>query len=154
MRPQGTLTLSRSIRKTYKRSRRSPASVSRRKNQRRRCSLSTTSRTGRRGDHGRSAVSCTPLGSCRRANAHRACKAILGVRCLPKCAISPRRRGPHRRYQHRGVVPHADVAATVGLGEDGRELEWQDTARDAWNCLETCQTVGSFSPFALLFFFI
>ena len=40
-----------------------------------------------------------------------------------------------------------DVAATVGLGEDGRELEWQDMARDARDCLETCQTVGGISPF-------
>ncbi|KAH0833334.1 hypothetical protein J3R83DRAFT_12402 [Lanmaoa asiatica] len=34
-----------------------------------------------------------------------------------------------------------DVSATVGLGEDGRELEWQDMARDARDCLETCQTL-------------
>ncbi|KAF8135097.1 hypothetical protein EV363DRAFT_1213131 [Boletus edulis] len=33
------------------------------------------------------------------------------------------------------------VAATVGLDEDGRELEWQDMARDARDCLETCQTL-------------
>ncbi|KAF8442309.1 hypothetical protein L210DRAFT_3611731 [Boletus edulis BED1] len=34
-----------------------------------------------------------------------------------------------------------DVAATVGLDEDGQELEWQDMARDARDCLETCQTL-------------
>ncbi|KAG6373495.1 TPR-like protein [Boletus reticuloceps] len=34
-----------------------------------------------------------------------------------------------------------DVAATVGPDEDGRELEWQDMARDARDCLETCQTL-------------
>jgi tetratricopeptide (TPR) repeat protein len=43
-----------------------------------------------------------------------------------------------------------DVAATVGLGEDGRQLEWQDMARDARDCLETCQTVGGFSTFSFL----
>ncbi|KAF8554428.1 hypothetical protein OG21DRAFT_1508962 [Imleria badia] len=34
-----------------------------------------------------------------------------------------------------------DVDATVELGVDGRELEWQDMARDARDYLETCQTL-------------
>ena len=38
-----------------------------------------------------------------------------------------------------------DVSATPELGDDGQELGWQDMARDARDCLETCQTVGHFS---------
>lgn len=34
------------------------------------------------------------------------------------------------------------VSATVELGEEGQQLEWQDMARDARDCLETCQTVS------------
>lgn len=45
------------------------------------------------------------------------------------------------------------AAATAGLGEDARELEWQDMAGDARDCLETCRTVGSFS-LTLLYFFV
>lgn len=37
-----------------------------------------------------------------------------------------------------------DVTAAE-LGEDVQQLEWQDMARDARDCLETCQTVGHFS---------
>lgn len=46
-----------------------------------------------------------------------------------------------------------NVDAAVGLGEDedGREMEWQDMARDARDCLETCQTVGGFSVVLLSF---
>lgn len=48
-----------------------------------------------------------------------------------------------------------DVSATVGLGEDGGELEWQDIARDARDCLETCQTVGDlYTPRSPLLFFL
>ncbi|KAI9566812.1 hypothetical protein HD554DRAFT_2205794 [Boletus coccyginus] len=35
----------------------------------------------------------------------------------------------------------AAAAAVDGLGEDGRELEWQDMAGDARDCLETCRTL-------------
>ena len=38
-----------------------------------------------------------------------------------------------------------DVMDTAGLDEDGRELGWQDMARDARDCLETCQTVSHLS---------
>lgn len=38
-----------------------------------------------------------------------------------------------------------DISATAELGEDGQQLEWQDMARDARDCLETCQTVGHLS---------
>ncbi|KAG9308401.1 TPR-like protein [Chiua virens] len=34
-----------------------------------------------------------------------------------------------------------DVSAGVGLGEESQQLEWQDMARDARDCLETCQTL-------------
>ena len=41
-----------------------------------------------------------------------------------------------------------DVSATAGLDDDA--LEWQDMARDARDCLETCQMVGGRSMFPSL----
>ncbi|KIJ14465.1 hypothetical protein PAXINDRAFT_12828 [Paxillus involutus ATCC 200175] len=32
-----------------------------------------------------------------------------------------------------------DPTVAIGLGEEGEQLEWQDMARDARDCLETCQ---------------
>jgi hypothetical protein len=37
-------------------------------------------------------------------DAHRACKAALGMRYLFRCGIPPRKRARRRRYQHRRVV--------------------------------------------------
>lgn len=52
-----------------------------------------------------------------------------------------------------GDVTAAAAAAADGLGEDGRELEWKDMAGDARDCLETCRTVGGFSPAPTCFSF-
>ena len=38
-----------------------------------------------------------------------------------------------------------DAPASAEPGDDGQELEWRDMAKDARDCLETCQTVGHFS---------